>query len=155
MCIRDSSTIHGSNTISYEVLTEHQVLQVDLQPPLQITGVTQNGEKLLVRSDGNAHFVHLRKPQKEGDINSVVVSYEGHPHVAIRAPWDGGITWTHDDNGLPFVANSCQGIGASIWWPCKDHMYDEPDSMMISVTTPPNLMDVSNGQLIKLSLIHI
>jgi len=120
-----------------------------LQSPLQITGVTQDGEKLLVRSENSAHFVHLRKPQKVGDHNSIVVSYAGHPHIAIRAPWDGGITWTKDANGLDFVANSCQGIGASIWWPCKDHMYDEPDSMLISVTTPPHLMDVSNGQLIN------
>ena len=52
-----------------------------------------------------------------------------------------------DSNGLPFVASSCQGDGASLWWPCKDHMYDEPDSMLISVTVPSNLMDVSNGRL--------
>ena len=143
------SILRGSNTISYKVLEESQVLQVDLQAPLEITQVTQDGEKLLLRSAGNAHFVHLKKPQNKGDINKIEVSYEGQPHVAIRAPWDGGITWTKDNNGLDYVASSCQGIGASIWWPCKDHMYDEPDSMMISVTTPPHLMDVSNGQLIK------
>jgi len=143
------SVLQGSNTISYTVLEENQVLQVDLQKPLEITGVTQDGEKLLVKSEGNAHFIHLRKTQNVGDHNSVKVGYKGQPHVAIRAPWDGGITWTKDENGLDYVASSCQGIGASIWWPCKDHMYDEPDSMMISVTTPPHLMDVSNGQLIK------
>ncbi|HPA87763.1 MAG TPA: M1 family metallopeptidase, partial [Bacteroidales bacterium] len=30
---------------------------------------------------------------------------------------------------------------------CKDHMYDEPDSMLISVTVPSGLMNVSNGRL--------
>jgi len=143
------STLKGSNTITYEVLEEHQVLQVDLQAPLVLTGVTQADQKLLVRSEGSAHFVHLLHPQRKGDVNSIKVHYEGKPHVAIRAPWDGGITWTKDENGYDYVASSCQGIGASIWWPCKDHMYDEPDSMLISVTTPPHLMDVSNGKLIN------
>jgi aminopeptidase N len=42
---------------------------------------------------------------------------------------------------------TCQGTGASLWWPNKDHQADEPDSMLISVTVPKGLMDVSNGRL--------
>ena len=82
-----------------------------------------------------------------GALNSIIVHYGGNPHVAKRAPWDGGITWTSDNNGNPFAASSCQGIGASIWWPCKDHMYDEVDSMLVTVTVPEGLMDVGNGTL--------
>jgi len=76
-----------------------------------------------------------------------VLTYGGKPKVSTHPPWSGGITWERDKNGLPFVASSCQGDGASLWWPCKDHMYDEPDSMLISVNVPENLMDVSNGRL--------
>ncbi len=141
------STIHGQNTIQYEVLSSHNVLQVDLQPPLEITRVSQDGMALEVESKGNAHFVQLLKPQKKGEVNEIVVEYGGRPHVAIRAPWDGGISWKYDDNGKPFVASSCQGIGASIWWPCKDHMYDEVDSMLMTVSVPEGLMNVSNGRL--------
>jgi len=61
------------------------------------------------------------------------------------------VTWKKDAKGLPFIATSCQGDGASLWWPCKDHMYDEPDSMQISVTVPQNVMDVSNGRLRRVS----
>ncbi len=143
------STISGSNTISYDVLEENNVLQIDLQSPLKINRVVQNGLQLNISSDGNAHFIHLDEPQIPGHRNELTVYYSGKPHVAIRAPWDGGISWKYDHNGNPFVASSCQGIGASIWWPCKDHMYDEPDSMMISVTTPSNLMNISNGQLVS------
>jgi aminopeptidase N len=75
------------------------------------------------------------------------VHYEGNPKEAIRAPWDGGFSWKKDANGNDFVATSCQGLGASVWWPCKDHMYDEVESMRISVTVPSHLMDVSNGRL--------
>ena len=143
----DKKFIEGKNTVQYKVLKPHQVLQIDLQPPLKITKVTQNNEELHVISEGNAHFIQLKSPQKKGSINSIDVYYEGNPKEAIRAPWDGGFSWKKDNNGNHFVATSCQGLGASIWWPNKDHMYDEVDSMAISVRVPKNLMDVSNGRL--------
>jgi len=143
-------TISGSNTIQYKVISSNKkMLQVDLQPPLQLTKAVQNGTELEVTHDGNAHFIHLAEVQQLGKIYSVQVFYEGKPKVAKHPPWDGGITWKKDDHGLPFIASSCQGLGASVWWPCKDHMYDEVDSMKISVTVPKNLMNVSNGRLIK------
>ncbi|AXG68677.1 aminopeptidase N [Kordia sp. SMS9] len=142
-------TISGSNTIQYKVVKKGQkTLQVDLQPPLQLTKAMQDGVELQIRHDGNAHFIYLDKKQELGKVYSVEVFYEGKPKVAKRPPWDGGITWSKDANGLPFVASSCQGLGASVWWPCKDHMYDEVDSMKISVNVPKNLMNVSNGRLI-------
>lgn len=142
------STIQGHNTITYEVLEPNQVIQIDLQEPLTITKVIQGPHQLKWTNEGPAHFIKLLKQQIKGSVEELQVFYEGKPHVAIRAPWDGGITWSKDSNGLPFVASSCQGLGASIWWPCKDHMYDEPDSMLISVTTPKELMNVSNGRLV-------
>jgi aminopeptidase N len=139
--------ISGSNTIRYKVLNEQQVLQVDLQPPLKIDKISQDGIELVFESKGNAHFVKLEKPQKIADYNEIIVYYSGHPKEAVRAPWDGGFSWAKDTNGKDFVATSCQGLGASVWWPNKDHMYDEVDSMLISVTVPKGLMDVSNGRL--------
>ena len=146
----DEKYISGSNTIRYKVLNEEQVLQVDLQPPLKIEKVTQDGKELDFESKTNAHFVKLVKPQKVGDFNEVIVYYSGHPKEAVRAPWDGGFSWKKDDNGKDFVATSCQGLGASVWWPNKDHMYDEVDSMLISVKVPKDLMNVSNGRLRKI-----
>ncbi|MFT6995536.1 MAG: aminopeptidase N, partial [Maribacter sp.] len=146
----DEKYIGGKNTIRYKVLESQQVLQVDLQPPLKIEKVTQDGLPLSVKSNGNAHFVTLTKQQKAGDFNEVVVHYSGNPKEAIRAPWDGGFSWKRDNNGKHFVATSCQGLGASVWWPNKDHMYDEVDSMLISVKVPKGLTNVSNGRLRKL-----
>ncbi|KXX66618.1 M1 family metallopeptidase [Flammeovirga sp. SJP92] len=141
--------IKGSNTIEYTVIKEHQVIQVDLQEPLKITKVTQENDELKFERNGNAFFIDLKKKQKVGDYNSIKVFYEGHPKEAVKAPWDGGFTWSKDENGNDFIATSCQGLGASVWWPLKDHMYDEVDSMKISVEVPQHLMDVSNGRLIK------
>ncbi len=143
----DKQTIYGSNTIQYRVLEPGRRLQVDLQPPMHISRVTQAGKPLEVEKDGNAWFVTLSDEQQPGEIHEILVEYGGTPTVARRPPWDGGLTWEKDARGKPFIATSCQGAGASLWWPCKDHMYDEPDSMLISVNVPEDLMDVSNGRL--------
>ena len=139
--------ILGENTIKYNVLSANQTMQIDLQAPLNITKVTQDGKNLKILHDGNAHFITLTKQQVIGNTESIIVQYEGNPKEAIRAPWDGGFSWKKDANGKHFIATSCQGLGASVWWPCKDHMYDEVESMRISVTVPSHLMDVSNGRL--------
>jgi aminopeptidase N len=143
----DNKYISGKNTIKYTVLNVYQTMQIDLQTPLNMTKVTQDGQTLEIVHEGNAHFIKLTKEQTIGNIESIIVYYEGNPKEAIRAPWDGGFSWKKDKNGNHFVATSCQGLGASVWWPCKDHMYDEVESMRISVTVPSHLMDVSNGRL--------
>ncbi|MFG6685541.1 M1 family metallopeptidase [Mariniflexile sp. HNIBRBA6329] len=143
----DKKYISGKNTIQYKVLENNSVMQIDLQLPLKITKAIQNNKELEIKHDGNAHFINLVDVQNPNDINSVDVYYEGHPKEAVKAPWDGGISWAKDKNGNHFIASSCQGLGASVWWPCKDHMYDEVDSMLISVNVPDHLTNVSNGRL--------
>ena len=143
----DNKFITGKNTIQYKVLKPNSIMQIDLQPPLKITKVVQNDSVLEFKNDGNAHFITLLENQNIGNINSLDVYYEGHPKEAVKAPWDGGISWKKDNNGNHFIASSCQGLGASVWWPNKDHMYDEVDSMLISVNVPSKLMNVSNGRL--------
>ncbi len=141
------STLKGQNTIRYQVMEPGKRMQIDLQEPMQIITVLQQGKTLEVSRDGNAWFVTLAGKQKPGDVNEVVVKYEGRPRISRNPPWSGGLSWRKDKNGNPFIVTTCQGDGASIWWPCKDHQYDEPDSMLISITVPENLTDVSNGRL--------
>ncbi len=148
----DDKTIVGSNVIRYEVLAEADLMQIDLQLPLQIDSVVYHHQ--LVESDrvvDNAFLITLPAKAAIGTMDSLTIYYSGHPRPAVRAPWDGGISWKKDDQGVDFIASSCQGLGASVWWPCKDHMYDEVDSMDIIVTVPANLADVSNGRLISRS----
>ena len=142
--------ISGSTKVFYEVLQPYQTLQIDLQPPLKIDKVTQDGQELSFKQDGkNAYMVSLKKEQIKGKNESILVTYAGKPIVAKRPPWDGGFQWVKDKAGNDFVATSCQGLGSSAWWACKDHMYDECDSILVSVTVPKNLIDVSNGRLRK------
>ena len=144
----ETKSIKGKNTIRYSILEPNQTLQIDLQSPMKLTKAIQDGEELTITKDGNAHFIFLKKPQtKIGESEEIEVYYEGQPRIAVRAPWDGGISWKKDGNGIDFIASSCQGLGASVWWPNKDHMYDEVDSMRISVNVPKHLMNISNGRL--------
>lgn len=141
------STISGSNTIKYSVLNEYQTMQIDLQTPMHIDKVIQDGKSLKYTREGNVYYIELIALQKPGDAKELIIYYSGKPKIAVNPPWDGGITWKKDKNGNPFVASSCQGLGASVWWPNKDHMYDEVEGMLISVNVPGNLTDVSNGRL--------
>ncbi len=141
------STISGTNTVTYRVIEANDVMQIDLQEPMNLIKAEQNGKPLDFMREGNVFWIRMEEEQEPEKIYSVLLTYGGKPHVSTKPPWEGGITWGKDKNSLPFIASSCQGDGASLWWPCKDHMYDEPDSMLISVNVPSNLMDVSNGRL--------
>ncbi len=141
------STIVGSNTVRYKVLQEYNRMQIDLQKPMVIYKIIQEGKELKFEREGNAFFVQMAAPQKKGETKELVVFFGGKPKVAVNPPWDGGITWKKDANGNAFIASSCQGLGASVWWPNKDHMYDEVENMLISVNVPGNLTNVSNGRL--------
>lgn len=143
------STIVGSNTIDYQVVEKYNVMQIDLQEPMQITKIVQDGVQLKYQREGNVYHVYLVANQNKGEKKQIVVFYGGKPKIAVNPPWDGGITWKKDENGNSFIASSCQGLGASVWWPNKDHMYDEAESMLISVNVPKGLMDISNGRLIS------
>ncbi|WP_372794230.1 M1 family metallopeptidase [Lutibacter sp.] len=145
--VPETTSISGKNSITYKVLDTYQIMQIDLQEPMKITKIIQNDSELNFTKDGYSYFIQLKDKQLKGDTNELTVFFEGKPVIAKRPPWDGGLTWEKDTNGLDFIATSCQGDGASLWWPCKDHMYDEPESMAINITTPNHLMDVSNGRL--------
>ncbi len=141
------SSIRGVNRITYRVLAAGQVLQVDLQEPLAADSFVQDGRVLPARRDGNAYFVTLPAPLAAGATATLAVYYGGKPHVAKRAPWDGGFVWTADSLGRTVIATACQGTGASIWWPNKDTQADEPDSQRVAITLPDPITNVSNGRL--------
>ena len=141
------SSLKGQNTIRYKVLAPIQRMQIDLQEPMRISKIVQDGQSLDFKRDGNVYFIDLSKQQIVGNFNEINIDFEGKPKVSVRPPWSGGLSWKRDANNNPLIVTTCQGDGASLWWPCKDHQYDEPDSTLITVTVPENLTDVSNGRL--------
>lgn len=146
-------TIEGSVKIQFKIIKQGKRMQIDLQQPLMIDSVFYIGKKrqaLNFTRQANVAMINMPLGIKANTEGLVQIYYHGVPREAIRAPWDGGISWTKDELGNPFVATSCQGLGASVWWPCKDHQYDEPEKgVTISVRVPDSLMNVSNGRLIN------
>ena len=145
----ENKSLQGKNTITYKVLDEHQLMQIDLQTPMEISDIRQDGKQLNHRRIGNVYFVELDKKQEIDSVYKINIDFKGVPKESKNPPWDDGLTWAKDKNDNDFIATSCQGGGASIWWPCKDHMYDEPDNgTKLSITTPEHLVGVANGRLI-------
>lgn len=145
----ENKSLSGTNVMSYQVLSETKALQIELQPPMVLESAQQNGENLEVEKHGFSYLISLKQLQEIGQEYQVTLAFSGQPVEAKNAPWDGGIVWQFDDNNMPFVANANQGIGASVWWPNKDHAYDEPDrGIDINIEVPEYLMAVANGRLI-------
>lgn len=148
----EAKNITGSNTIRYKTVEENHplVMQIDLQEPLQIDSIVLNETKKLTYSrEGHAWFVNTEKSALNS-INEVAVYYKGQPREAVRAPWDGGWTFTKDSLGRPWMTVTSQGLGASIWYPNKDHQSDEPnEGASLTMIVPNELMAVANGRLME------
>jgi aminopeptidase N len=145
----DKKFISGSNLFKFQAVERFNKLQFDLFDNLSVDKVEYKGKSLPFSREYNAVFVDFPDYIEKGKLDSFTVHYSGNPIQATRAPWDGGFDWKKDSNGKPWVATACQGLGASVWWPNKDHQSDEVNSMLISVSVPNEVMNVSNGRLIK------
>lgn len=139
--------ISGSNLFRFTAINSLKKLQFDLFDNLRIERVIYQGKELLFSREFNAVFITFPDTIPKGSVDEFTVFYAGYPELAKRAPWEGGFTFSEDNKGSPWIGVSCQGFGASSWWPNKDHQSDEVDSMMISISVPDGLMNVSNGRL--------
>jgi aminopeptidase N len=144
-----SQTIVGRNTIRFQSMGG-SIMQLDLQQPLICDSILLGTSPVSFQRDDNIMLLHFAQALKAKQEYSLVVYYHGKPRKAIRPPWDGGWIWTKDAKGRPWMTVACQGLGASVWYPCKDHQSDEPDQgASLTVVVPDTLMAVANGRLIS------
>ncbi len=142
-------SIEGINQIRFQVLTADSILQIDLAQPLTITSIQWGKHRLSIHRKEGAYIVVFPSKLKAGTVQTIIISYGGRPGSAKRPPWDSGWIWAKDRKGRPWMSVACEGSGASIWLPCKDVAYDEPDSGMdIHITVADTLVAVANGRLI-------
>jgi len=143
----EQKAIRGSNEFVFTAVQDFSKLQFDLFANLSVDKIIYKGQELKFSREFNAVFVNFPKVVKKGSKDAFTVFYSGKPIVGKNPPWDGGFIFKKDKAGKPWVSVACQGMGASVWWPNKDHQSDEVDSMLISITVPQDLQEISNGRL--------
>ena len=157
-----SRTIRGWNQISFLATRggSNKIMQIDLQEPMVIDSILFNREKITrFRKDGHTWLIDFGSfaftsgtgagsSSAADNAYSIYIYFHGKPRAAVNPPWDGGWIWTIDEKGRPWMTVACQGLGASVWYPCKDYQGDEPDQgALIQIQVPDSLVAVSNGNL--------
>ncbi len=143
----DQRALNGSLTMHAEVTIPTNTVVLDLDTTFTEVQVTEAGRALAFERHGGRLWIDLGRTRQSGEKLIVRVEYDGQPRVAPNPPWQGGFTWVDRGDGTWWVGVSCQGEGADVWWPVKDHPSDEPDSLRISATVPARHTAVSAGRL--------
>lgn len=143
----DKKFISGSNGIYFKVLLPARRIQIDLFAQYTVSAIEWNGKPLSFKREYDAMFINFPEELPAGTNQHIKITYSGKPQKAINPPWDGGFVWKKDKNGNRWDGVACEHLGASSWWPCKDHMSDEPDSMQLTFEVPKGYDLISNGTL--------
>jgi len=146
----NKKTITGNVVVHFKWLSKNTTkgfMQIDLQQPMVLDSVLYQNKKLSFNREGNVYFIKWPETS-HAEIEEINLYYHGIPQEAKMPPWDGGWIWKKDSKGRPWMTVACQGLGASVWYPCKDHQSDEPDNgATLHVTIPDTLSVVANGTL--------
>jgi aminopeptidase N len=141
--------ITGKNTITFYTARHGKRMQIDLQEPMEIDSIQFAEEKTTLSRTGNVYYINFENELFSDQEYTITIYFSGKPKKAVNAPWDGGWIWKKDSAGNPWVSVACQGLGASVWYPCKDHQSDEPElGAKIAITVPSELKAISNGKLV-------
>jgi len=154
----DAKSIRASNEIIFKVSKQpaNGTMQIDLQQPLTIDNILLDGKPVSKYDrEGNVYWINFEKKKFSigtgggmEQVYKLLINYHGNPTIAKRPPWDGGWIFTKDAKGRPWMSVACQGLGASVWYPCKDYQGDEPDfGASVTMKVPDTLVAVSNGKL--------
>jgi aminopeptidase N len=152
-------TFYGTNEMSFTVTqsSEKKILQIDLQEPMELDSVVLYSQKKRLidlplsssKKVGAAYLfpINLDRTIKLNEQFTTKIYFHGIPRTTKNAPWDGGAIWSKDANGKSWFTIACQGLGSSVWFPCKDTQQDEVDSVEMNYYCPADLVCVSNGKL--------
>lgn len=146
----EARSIAGVLQLRARMLAPTKSILIDLDERLKVASITLAGKAIdFEHGAGRIAIKGLPAFREQGGEFELSITYSGIPREAPHPPWDGGFTWSKTAAGLPWIATSCQGEGADLWWPCKDQPDDEPDSMDIRITVPEPLVCASNGRLVE------
>ncbi|GGD41303.1 M1 family metallopeptidase [Pseudoxanthomonas indica] len=144
----DSKRLEGDATLTFRASAALSKLVVDLDRNYQVSRVEVDGQAVATggwRNPEGKMSVDLPKPVASGQVVKLRIVYAGQPHVATRAPWDGGFVWAKAPSGEPWIASAVQGEGCDLFWPCIDHPQGEPLLVDQHITVPAPLVAAGNG----------
>ena len=155
-----SRSISGRTIIAFDAVANGQRMQIDLQQPLVVDSIltdvagfvdgaiSVSYARIPFTREDNVVWVDMPQPMKKSEASTITIHYHGTPRAAVHPPWDGGWIWKLDEFGNPWMSVACQGLGASVWYPCKDHQSDEPEyGANLRITVPDSLQAIGNGRL--------
>jgi aminopeptidase N len=146
----DRRWLEGNVLIRFNTVKPFSELQVDLYENMPVDSILYNGKLLSYKREYDAVFVQFPEMITPGISAEIRVYYHGQPQEPDQSvSMNGGVLWRKDANGKNFSQVVCQGSGASVWWPNKDHLSDGSDSTLITVIVPSGLKNISNGRLRK------
>ena len=143
----DNKSLDGFVTIKAESKSDINQLQVDLAENLNIKSIIFQNKEVTFKREYDAVLIKFPETIRKNNFFEFTINYEGVPQNAANPPWAGGFTWSKDKDNRDWIAVSCEGEGARIWWPNKDHITAEGDSVRMTYTVPSNLVAVGNGKL--------
>ncbi|MEO9215020.1 MAG: M1 family metallopeptidase [Rhodanobacter sp.] len=149
-----AQSIDASATLSFTAKSATDVLLLDLDRNLPIRGIALDDLPLAAgrwsNPDGRLRIA-LPTPLASGGKVQVTIRYGGKPHVAKKAPWDGGFVWSHTADGQPWIGSAVEGEGCDLFWPCIDQPQGKPDLVDTWVTVPKTLAAPGNGVLVGIT----
>ena len=140
--------ISGSNQIHFQSLVSSDSIKVDLSNIFTVDSVFFLAQKCSFNHQEDIITIYFNQSLIEQENYILKIFYSGKPVTSMNPPWNGGFVWEKDENKKDWIGVACQGDGASLWWPNHDVLYDEPDSVSVSLLVPSDLKAVSNGNLI-------
>ena len=143
----EKKSLDGFVRVKAESKRDLNQLQIDLAENLDIKKITYKNQELSFRREFDAVLIDFPSTINKNTMFDFTVFYQGIPQSADNPPWAGGFTWSKDKDGRDWIAVSCEGEGARIWWPNKDHITAEGDSVRMVYTVPSNMVAVGNGKL--------
>jgi aminopeptidase N len=141
-------SITGDVTLTFGTRVALNSIELDLDRNLPIDAIAVDGQPLAAASWRNPEgklSIDLPRPLEPGKQVAVRVQYHGKPHVAKKAPWDGGFVWSQTPDGQPWVASAVQGEGCDLFWPCIDHPTGKAKLVDEHITVPAPLVAAGNG----------
>jgi len=145
----DDQALAGTVTVSLRSDGDGlETIELDLIDNYAVSAVTSDdGKNLEFEHDDGKLMIKSGKQISKIRPVSVAISYSGQPLEAIYPPWLGGFNWSLDSTGAYWIGLSCQSEGGDIWFPCKDHQSDKPDSVNLHITIPEPYYCAANGLL--------